>query len=829
MVDPRSQQHMNLPDLPSRMRRWSPPLVTTRVLLGCMAGLILVFIVLCGVLLRDASRDAEWQADATASRLATVVEHDVALNLEQVDLSLQTTIALWQLPAIGALGSDLRNLVLFDRISRDRYVGFVNALDENGGVVAGLPATAHAGNWANRDYFVAQRGGQPNAIYIGRPYSTSQEEYSGIPISRRISDAAGKFSGVAVIGMRLAYFRDLFSRLGLGPAGSAVLLRDDGVVLMRLPFDQNDIGRTLDAAAPFHEFLRTGTQSITVTDPIDHVRRRFAFRRVGTLPLIVSVGVADQETNAAWRFRILLIPIAGAMLVAAGGLLIARLRREQQQREAAERESQEKSHFLTTLSHELRTPLHGVLGYADQLNSDRTLNEAQSRQVNAIVTAGKHMRDVVNVVLDYARIEARGPRLHMRRIDVRQVLEECFGLIEPAAKEKGLATASTAAHGAPRHFVTDGVQFRQILMNLLSNAVKYTARGTVELRLAGTAELLRIEVADTGIGIPDWQRHKLFVEYERLGADRTGIEGTGLGLAIAHRLARRMGGRMGHRHNAGGGAVFWLELPSGVAEARATEIEESEAPPLPGLRILVVDDSEISRKVAVSYLHAAGHTTIEARDGNEGVGLAAVQDFDVVLMDMRMQGLDGIEATKRIKALGGSRGRVPIVAVTANALDQHAEECRRAGMAEHLAKPFLQAELLAVVARVAALRHHVLPDELPVNDADVMAQLVSCMGSGDLEWLLECLALRLEALLGALDQADPFAASNALSELVHELTGSAGTLGFLRLSSVTARFEAALATGPGVAEKMLHEMRQEAKEAQTRLRDRRSRVSSLAV
>ena len=158
---------------------------------------------------------------------------------------------------------------------------------------------------------------------------------------------------------------------------------------------------------------------------------------------------------------------------------------------------------------------------------------------------------------------------------------------------------------------------------------------------------------------------------------------------------------MGHRHNTGGGSVFWLELPAGVADERARWLTQGEAPSWRSLRILVIDDSEINRKVAVAFLTEAGHTAIEARDGNEAVGLAATDDFDVVLMDMRMPGMDGLEATRRIRALGGSRGQVPIVAVTANALDQHAEECRRAGMAEHLAKPFTQAELLAVVARVA--------------------------------------------------------------------------------------------------------------------------------
>ena len=172
------------------------------------------------------------------------------------------------------------------------------------------------------------------------------------------------------------------------------------------------------------------------------------------------------------------------------------------------------------------------------------------------------MRDVVNVVLDYARVEAFGPALHIQQVDVLRVVEECLAFVEPSARARGLETGISVTPGAPAQFVTSELQLRQILINLLSNAVKYTPRGSVQLRLMGEKEHLTIEVVDTGIGIPEDQRHHLFNEYERFGAERTSIEGTGLGLAIAHRLARRMGGQMGHRDNPGGGSIFWFELPS---------------------------------------------------------------------------------------------------------------------------------------------------------------------------------------------------------------------------------------------------------------------------
>ena len=376
--------------------------------------------------------------------------------------------------------------------------------------------------------------------------------------------------------------------------------------------------------------------------------------------------------------------------------------------------------------------------------------------------------------------------------------------------------------GSPAQFVTDDIQLRQILVNLLSNAVKYTPQGSIELRLLGDVDHLTIEVADTGSGIPEAQRHRLFKEYERFGTERTSIEGTGLGLAIAHRLAYRMGGNMGHRNNPGGGSVFWLQLPAGVAEEPAAVAEPEEIEPDRRLNVLVVDDSEVNCKVAAAYLREAGHAAIEAHDGVEAVRLVAALEFDVVLMDMRMPGMDGLEATRRIRALDGSRAQVPIVAVTANALDQHAEECRRAGMSQHLAKPFTQAELIAVVKRATAHRAHASCDALQTINRDSIAELASCMDPDAIHGLLDCLSLQIEALLRRLDEPTPFAAPEALADLAHELAGGAGTLGFSRLSMIAARFQTATTANVTEAGRMVAEIRREAEATLVKLRNRRA-------
>jgi len=756
------------------------------------------------------------QAAVDASRIATMVVHDITQEVERLDRMLENVMGGRQSPADARFSQLERNAILADRVWPDRYIDFVDVLGPDGNVLASTRAGPEFGNWATRDYFNALRSARSNDPFIGEPYQITHDDKAALTVSRRLPDRDGQFAGVVVAGLRLSYFRDLFGGFELGPHDSVALVTTGGVILMRLPFDANDIGRRLEPAAPFHGFMRTGGSAVSLHDPADRIQRSYVFRRIGSLPLVVSVGMATEGGISWW------LPALGAAYAGLIALLVRSWLGESRRRGKAERESREKSGFLTTLSHELRTPLHGVLGYAEHLLGER-LATAHAEDVAKIVHAGRHMRDIVNLVLDYARVEAKGPLPHMRPTDIRHLVDDCMAIIEPAARARGLETQTTVSAQMPARFVTDAVQLRQILMNLLSNAVKYTPQGTVEIRLGGDDNHLKIEVADTGIGIPEARRHRLFDEYERFGAERTGIEGTGLGLAIAQRLAHRMGGDVGHRHNFGGGSVFWLVLPAGVAEdaEAAAEAEYDQAQPL---RILLADDSEINRGVAAGHLRTAGHTVLEAADGGEAVDLAGEHLFDVVLMDMRMPGMDGLEATRRIRALKAPNGRVPIVAVTANALDAHAEECRRAGMSEHLAKPFNKAELLAAVTRAAAQARARPQNEGPAIDPATLGQVRSAVGEAEVQRLLDCLALRIEAMLRRLDEPSG-ASEEEIAPLAHELAGGAGTLGFGRLAAAARRFDTA--AGSGFADQ--DQIRREAKAALCELRRRRSLEALLSV
>jgi CheY-like chemotaxis protein/HPt (histidine-containing phosphotransfer) domain-containing protein len=362
--------------------------------------------------------------------------------------------------------------------------------------------------------------------------------------------------------------------------------------------------------------------------------------------------------------------------------------------------------------------------------------------------------------------------------------------------------------------MADPTRLRQILLNLMGNAVKFTAAGSVELRLqtAGQGAKLRFEVADTGPGVPTGERHRLFKEFDRLdGAAGAVAEGAGLGLSLAIHLAELMGGAMGHDDNPGGGSVFWLELPLvATAEAEAPSATAASPaatpppPPKPGaLRVLVVDDVAMNRDIAAAFIRSAGYEVVCAEGGEQAVALAAAGDFMVVLMDVRMPGMDGLEATRRIRAAGGPRAQVPIVALTAQVFTEQIEACRATGMDTHVAKPFTLETLLGAIARGveagqarerrAAPVAPLIGCDLPTLVDSAFERTAAVLNPAVMRGYLHSLAERAETLLRGLAGPDDLSSSAAaLADATHALAGSAGMFGFDRLVHVARHFERAV-------------------------------------
>ncbi|MBR0649460.1 response regulator [Roseomonas terrae] len=380
-------------------------------------------------------------------------------------------------------------------------------------------------------------------------------------------------------------------------------------------------------------------------------------------------------------------------------------------RDASDRANEEKSRFLARMSHELRTLLNSVLGMAQSLARDPGLSPAQHERAATLERAGRHLTAIVNDVLDLGRVEAGRLELAPRAVDLRGLLDEVIDFNRSAAEEEGVALDLRLHAALPLAVLADPVRLRQILLNLLGNAVKFTpAGGQIVLAAQPVPAGLEFAVTDDGPGVPADQRERLFRDYERMGADAAGTAGTGLGLAITAALARAMGGGVAYAPGPDGrGSRFsaTLPLPEAPLPVAATPRAETEAARLAqGLRILVVDDIAANRMVAEALLTQAGHQVQSSADGPSAIAVleGGMPLPDAVLMDVHMPGMDGLEATARIRALPGAAGRVPVIAVTAEAAPEEVRACLEAGMDGHVAKPIDSAALLAAIGEAQRRR-----------------------------------------------------------------------------------------------------------------------------
>ena len=372
-------------------------------------------------------------------------------------------------------------------------------------------------------------------------------------------------------------------------------------------------------------------------------------------------------------------------------------------KEAAEQASLAKTRFVAMVTHELRTPLNSILGYAQLLRLEEELSPRQDTQVVAMMQAGQRLLEMLESVLDFANVETDRMELHPKQASLRDLMDACLTSIGPMATERALALLAVTSHDAPRHFFVDPIRLRQVLLTLVGNAVKYTEFGSVELRvLAGTEPgALRIEVVDTGSGIDEASRGLLFMGFERLVTVQS-VDGMGLGLAVASRIVKLMGGEINYSPTLKGGSLFWFELPD--VQTAKPQLPEADlgASSWSALRVLLVDDIKINLDIIGSFLGAGGHAVVMAQNGEDAIRLTSEQRFDLILMDVRMPGMDGLEAVREIRKLSSAKSQVPILALTAySSLDEIAT-CIEAGMDGHVPKPVNYETLMQAIDRAMA-------------------------------------------------------------------------------------------------------------------------------
>jgi signal transduction histidine kinase/CheY-like chemotaxis protein len=374
-------------------------------------------------------------------------------------------------------------------------------------------------------------------------------------------------------------------------------------------------------------------------------------------------------------------------------------------RRVAESATAAKSDFLASVSHEIRTPMNGIVGVLNLLRREGLSGEGRQLLDEALGCTGM-LSQLINDVLDFSKIEAGKLSLDPAPSDAAAITESVISLIRPQAEAKGLALA-TQVDEAIGWSMIDPVRLRQCLFNVIGNAVKFTERGGVEVRLSrvgdGEARKLRCEVEDTGIGVPADARERLFDRFQQgEGGSARRFGGTGLGLAISRQLARLMGGDLDYESRESVGSTFWFEIAAPACPAPEAEVAmHGDAAPLAGLTVLVVDDNRVNRVVGVKSLEALGAAAEAVESGPAAIEAVRQGRFDLVLMDVNMPGMDGLEATRRIRALAEPCAGVPILALTADVMRHQQRSYLAAGMNGMVPKPFSPAQLLSEVMRLA--------------------------------------------------------------------------------------------------------------------------------
>lgn len=466
-------------------------------------------------------------------------------------------------------------------------------------------------------------------------------------------------------------------------------------------------------------------------------------------------------------------------------------------KERAEQAAAAKSAFLANMSHEIRTPMNAIIGFTDVLLG-RELPPEHRRPLEIVGNSARSLLRLLNDILDSARLERGAVELEMLDFDLPELLSQLMMTLNVQAVDKGLTLRVDLDSGVGRYYRGDSLRIRQVLTNLIGNAVKFTAHGEVVVTVRTQADGVHFAVSDTGIGIAPERLDAIFEPFTQADASMSRrFGGTGLGTSICRQLVELMGGRIGARSTPGVGSTFHFTLP--LRPGRAPAAAQASPTALPPMRVLVVDDVEQNVELLASLLTRDGHEVASCTEATESVVRAGAERFDLILMDLHMPGVSGLDATRAIRAaeLRAGRPPVPVIALTASVLDEDREAARRAGMNGFATKPIDLEALYAETARVLGLRTAVTADSADVRTEDPVIDMKRALALWRTHERVERGVRRLleenAGLPQELDRLAALPARDELRALTHRVRGVAANLGAVRLAAALAGLEDAAA------------------------------------